>query len=281
MTTQSLLEDNLGDIIQKARTGKGLSLADLARASGLTQAQLDQVEEGTLTLQPDHLRRLAEYLDLDPQKLVTIANGAWTPEPFPPGLKDQVILIGGIIGSYPVNGYILYDGQTGEAACIDTAYAPEKMLKSIEAQNLRLKYILLTHAHHDHMGGVETIKAKSGARLYLHRDEMPLFSRQSRLTPDGFVNDHFETSIGRIHLKADSTPGHTPGGVTYLTEGLCFVGDALFAGSTGRSMSPKGYQSLLTSLRQKVLSLPDDTVILPGHGPTTTVGEEKRRNPFF
>ncbi len=281
MRTESLLEDHYGDIIQKARLGKGLALPDLARVSGLTQTQLDQVEEGTLTLQPDHLQHLAECLGLDAQKLAAIANGAWAPQPLPSGLKDRVISVRGMIGSYPVNGYILYDGQTREAACIDTAYDPEKMLKSIEAHHLHLRTILLTHAHHDHMGGVETIKAKSGASLYLHRDEMLLFSGQSRLTPDGFVTDGLEISIGRLRLKTASTPGHTPGGVTYITEGLCFVGDALFAGSTGRSMSPNGYQSLLTALRLKVFSLPDDTVIFPGHGPTTTVGEEKRHNPFF
>ena len=110
---------------------------------------------------------------------------------------------------------------------------------------------------------------------------MPLFSSQSRQKPDGFLEEGQELSIGKTRLKALATPGHTPGGVTYVSEGLCFVGDALFAGSTGRSMSPQGYQTLLASLRQKVLSLPEDTVILPGHGPTTTVGEEKRHNPFF
>ena len=281
MTTQSLLEDNLSDIIQKARTGNGLSLAEVAKATGLTQTQLSQIEEGTLIPSPNQLQSLTRPLGLNAQKLLAIADGAWAPQQPPQWLKDKVIIIQGKIGGYPVNGSILYDDQTREAACIDTAYDPEKMLKSIENHHLRLKYILLTHAHHDHMGGVETIKAKTEARLYLHRDEMPLFSRQSRLTPDGFVTDGSEISIGRIRLKALSTPGHTPGGVSYTTEGLCFVGDALFAGSTGRSMSPEGYQSLLVSLRQKVLSLPDETVILPGHGPTTTVGEEKLHNPFF
>jgi glyoxylase-like metal-dependent hydrolase (beta-lactamase superfamily II) len=277
----NLLEDQLGDILQKARIGKGITLAALAKVMGLSPAQIDQIEEGTSVPQPDPLHLLAEYVGLDAQKLAMISNGTWTPQPPPPWLKDRVILVQGMIGSYPVNGYILYDRQSREAACIDTAYDPEKMLKALETHHLHLKYVLLTHAHHDHMGGVETLMAKTGAVLYLHRDEMPLFSRQSRLTPDGFVKEDFEISIGRLRFKAVSTPGHTPGGVTYLSEGLCFVGDALFAGSTGRSMSPQGYQSLLTSLRQKVLSLPDETVILPGHGPTTTVGEENRHNPFF
>lgn len=277
----NLLEDNLDDILQKARIGKGITLAAMAKVMGLSPAQIDQIEDGTLIPSPDQLQSLTEHLGLHAQKLLAIANGTWTPQPPPPWLKDRVIIVNGMIGSYPVNGYIFYDEQTREAACIDTAYTPDKMLKSIEAHQLRLRHILLTHAHHDHMGGVETLTAKTGAVLYLHRDEMPLFSGQSRLTPDGFVKDDFEISIGKLHLKAVSTPGHTPGGVTYLSEGLCFVGDALFAGSTGRSMSPQGYQNLLTSLRQKVLSLPDETVILPGHGPTTTVGEEKLHNPFF
>jgi glyoxylase-like metal-dependent hydrolase (beta-lactamase superfamily II) len=281
MRTENLLEDHSGDIIRKARLGKGLALADLAKVSGLTQTQLAQVEESTLTLQPDHLQHLAENLGLDAQKLAAIANRTWAPQPLPSRLKDRVISIRGMIGSYPVNGYILYDEQSREAACIDTAYDPEKILKSLEAHDLHLRTILLTHAHHDHMGGVETIKAKSGARLFLHRDEVPLFAGQSRLTPDGFVTDGSEIFIGSLRLKTVSTPGHTPGGVAYIMEGLCFVGDALFAGSTGRSMSPAGYQSLLTSLQQKVLTLPDDTVIFPGHGPTTTVSEEKQHNPFF
>lgn len=281
MQAESFLEDHFGDIIQKARIGKGLSLDALADLSAIRQKQLRHIEEGGHPPHPDQIRSLAAALELNPEKLSAIAGNSWFPSPSPHWLSQKVIAVHGRIGSYPVNGYILYDGETREAACIDTAYDPEQMLKILETHQLRLKYLFLTHCHQDHMGGVETLKAKTGGGLYLHREEMPLFSKQSRLTPDGFIHEGAAFSIGRLHLKAISTPGHTPGGVTYLSEGLCFVGDALFAGSTGRSMSPQGYQNLLTSLRQKVLSLPDETVILPGHGPTTTVDEEKRHNPFF
>ena len=281
MRTDSLLEDHFGDIIQKARMGKGLSLAELAKATGIIQSQLQQIEDYAFTPPEDEMDRLAACLGLDAPKLASIANGTWTPKPPPHWIEEKVIIIRGMIGVYPVNGYILFDGQTHEAACIDTAFDPEKMLRSIAAQHLSLRSILLTHCHQDHMGGVEALKEKTGAALHLHREEMPLFSRQSRLTPDGFIDEGIEISVGRLRLKALTTPGHTPGGVTYISEGVCFVGDALFAGSTGRSMSPEGYQSLLATLRQKVLSLPNETVIFPGHGPPTTVGEEKRHNPFF
>ena len=281
MRTGILLEDHFGDIIQKARMGKGLSLAELASATGITQSQLQQIEDYAFTPPEDQMHHLAACLGLDAQKLIAIANGKWTPEPPPHSIEEKVIIIRGMIGVYPVNGYILFDGQTQEAACIDTAFDPEKMLKAIAAHHLNLRSILLTHCHQDHMGGVEALKEKTGATLYLHREEMPLFSRQSRLTPDGFIEEGIEISVGRLRLRPLSTPGHTLGGATYTSEGVCFVGDALFAGSTGRSMSPQGYQSLLISLRQKVLSLPEKTVIFPGHGPPTTVGEEKRHNPFF
>jgi glyoxylase-like metal-dependent hydrolase (beta-lactamase superfamily II) len=213
--------------------------------------------------------------------LAASADGSWTPEPPPEWLQEKVIIVYGKIGGYPVNGYILFDRQSHDAACIDTAYDPDKMLKALDGHRLYLQYVLLTHAHQDHMGGAERLKARTGASLCLHPQEMPLFSSQSRLKPDGFLEEGQELSIGKTRLKVLATPGHTPGGVTYVSKGLCFVGDALFAGSTGRSMSPQGYQTLLTSLRQKVLSLPEETVILPGHGPVTTVGNEKRHNPFF
>ena len=287
------LEDHVGDILQKARAGRGLSLANLAVAVGIREAELRQIED--LNRQPscDELHRLADSLELSTEKLSVIAEGAWSPREPPPELEAQVLCIRGSIGGYPVNGYILYDRESRTAACADTAFAPDKMLQALHANHLDLKYILLTHCHRDHMGGVERLKDQTGASVLLHRNELPLFRSQSRTNPDGFVDEETRLALGALQIGILDTPGHTPGGATYIVQTpntsnlnpgfrpLCFVGDALFAGSTGRSMSPQGYRSLLASLSQKVLSLPDETLIFPGHGPLTTVGEEKRHNPFF
>lgn len=280
------LEDHLGDILQKARAGRGLSLSRLARASGLEESAIRRIEDLERSPSAGELKRLGGALGLDAEKLAAIAEGSWEPERPPADLKEQVLHIRGSIGGYPVNGYILYEARDRRAAAVDTAYDAEAMLEALSAHGLSLQYVLLTHCHRDHMGGVEALKRRTGAAVLLHANELPLFRSQSRLNPDGFVNEQTPLALGKTRIQVRSTPGHTPGGVTYIADAeaarpLCFPGDALFAGSTGRSMSPAGYESLLASLADKVLSLPDETRIFPGHGPPTTVGEERRHNPFF
>ena len=282
------LEDHAGDILQKARSGLGLSLSQAALSAGISQAELRQFERLESRPPDAILRPLAGLLGLSAKKLGDIADDRWSPLPPPPELKEQALIIQGSIGGYSVNGYILYDRESRAAACADTAYDPEAMLAALSRNRLELKYILLTHCHQDHMEGVEQIKERTGASILLHRRELPLFSSQSRIQPDGFVDEPDRLALGALEIGILCTPGHTPGGTTYVVRDprgqkrpLCIVGDALFAGSTGRSMSPEGYRDLLDSLSRKVLSLAEETVILPGHGPLTTVGEEKRRNPFF
>jgi len=275
------LEDEFNDIIGKARFGKGLSLEDLASASGLSPDTIDSLEQGSCKPSADQVQKLARVLDLEPHRLLLIANGQYLPKPVPDKILEHVIPLPGDIGGYQVWGYLLYDPLSHEAALFDTAYNPSLSLNAIAEKNLRLRFIFLTHCHYDHIGGSETIREATGTMLVCHQKEAPLYRNAKIKEPDRFIEDGNEIRLGCWAIRAVETPGHTPGGVTYLTNGMAFVGDALFAGSTGRSMSPTGYQSLISSLRKKVLSLDSDTVIFPGHGPATTVGEEQKHNPFF
>ncbi len=275
------LEDEFCDIIGKALSGKGLSLKDLAQKSGLPSNVIASLENGSSKPTEDQVQKLARVLDLEPQRLLMIAKGQYLPKPVPEKILEHVIALPGNIGGYRVWGYLLFDPVSREAALFDTAYNPKLSLDAIAKNDLRLRFIFLTHCHYDHMGGSDTIRKATRAVVTCHERELTLYHKGEIKEPDRLIEEGDEIRLGRWTIRAVATPGHTPGGVTYLTDGMAFVGDALFAGSTGRSMSPVGYQSLISSLREKVLSLDPDTVLFPGHGPATTVGEEREHNPFF
>jgi glyoxylase-like metal-dependent hydrolase (beta-lactamase superfamily II) len=196
-----------------------------------------------------------------------------------PGIETVL----GEISGYGVKGYIVHD--SGEAVLVDTAYNAEMMLEILEARRLRLVGMCLTHGHADHAEGIHQIVSRWPVPIYLGTEDVTLLhwkpSEQQRATPHaGRI-----IQVGRLAITCLTTPGHTPGGVCYRLEmpwgPVAFVGDTLFAGSIGRSNPPGLYATHLESVRRDVLTLPADCLLLPGHGPGTTVREELDHNPFY
>lgn len=271
------LEDEFGDIIGKARRGLGLSTAQIADATDLTEAQLSQMEDYTLKPTENQTHKIARALNLDGAKLVDIAMERWAPEPVQPGYDDalDVVTVSANVGGYPVNAYILVCNATNDAAIIDTAAHPDVILQKIQDIGVTATVILLTHAHSDHADGLPSIENATGCPTYIHENEpIPQSSQQLRLLKHGDV-----VSVGNLTVETLDTPGHTPGGCSFYTRSTAIVGDAIFAGSVG---GPNiSYRQELSSVQNHLLSLPDDVKLFPGHGPPTTVGEEKKHNPFF
>ena len=271
------LEDEFGDIIGKARRGQDLSQSEIATAAGITEAELARMEQYTLKPTETQVFRLAEFLNLDGAKLLDIATEQWEPEP-PPQVSDanlEVIRISAPVGGWPVNAYLLICKATDAAAIIDTAAHPDLILEQLEAHNVNPTTILLTHAHSDHTDGLSQLQTETGCETYIHKNEpKPQSKTALREVVHGDV-----LSVGELTVTVVNTPGHTTGGCSFLTENVAFVGDAIFAGSVG---GPNiSYQDEIESVRDNLLSLPDTVRLFPGHGPSTTVGEEKAHNPFF
>lgn len=274
------LEDDLCDIIKKSRLGRGLSVGDLARLTGLPGADIVAIERGDQPRDRDELRALAQGLGLRAASLEQIALDHWTPRPLP--TIEGVDTVQGEIGGYAVKGYVIHDG--GEALLVDTAYNAPAMLKLVEERGWRVVGIGLTHGHADHSEGIELMLNRWNVPVYLGADDLSLLGW--RPPTDRWINPEESRTIavGRLLVRCLLTPGHTPGGICYQTETkigpLCFVGDTLFAGSIGKSSPLQLYQTHLQSVRTRVLSLSKELILLPGHGPGTTVAEELEHNPF-
>ncbi len=280
------LEDDFSDILKKARMGQGLSVAEVAQASGLTVEQMTALERGR-TPSAAEIDATASVLHLSASALKANTLERWLPAPAPAWVTNGVTgvhTVHGDIGGYAVKGYVLYDTEAREALLIDTGYNPSAMIGMLEERKLRLTAVALTHGHTDHAGGLDRIMSRSWVPVYLGEGDASLLGWQPmgealRAPADGEV-----LSVGRLRVRCLRTPGHTPGGVCYATElaggRLCFVGDTLFAGSIGRANPFSLYPHHLDSVRTRVLTLPEETVLLPGHGPATTVREERTHNPF-
>lgn len=280
------LEDDFCDMIKKARTGQGRLLAEVARRIRRPEFELQRLEGGERPPTWPEVQALGEALGLRVRALGEIAIKGWRPLP-PPAWVDRdgpVVTVTGDFGGYAVKGYILFDSAAKEAVLIDTAYHAAEMLAQVRRRGLRLTGVCLTHGHADHAGGLERIVAEWPVPVYLGEGDRGMLSwkpPKGLLTP---FSDRTTLPVGTLAMDGLATPGHTPGGFCYRVSAagrdLCFVGDTLFAGSIGRSNPPSLYPAHLASVREKLLALPEDTVLFPGHGPATTVREERDHNPF-
>jgi glyoxylase-like metal-dependent hydrolase (beta-lactamase superfamily II) len=284
MTADFQLEDEWYDIVQKARIGLGHSITQVASAAGVSFETLELWESGSSAPNPDQLTSLAAALGLDAGKLLTIQQGGGRPTIAYPTADEplRVETVTGLMRDYPVHAYLIHHAGEADAVLVDTGYEPIHALEAVLHRRLMLRWIVLTHCHHDHMEGAALLKAQTGARVAVPQAECSTYRAHHREAPDLAVHGGMTIEVSpTITLSAIPTPGHTAGGTSYRIGGVCAVGDALFAGSTGRAMSPAGYRALLSSLTTRILTLPIDTILLPGHGPLTTVGHERQHNPFF
>ena len=265
------LEDTAADIIGKAQRGLHLSDSQLAERSGLSVDQVRGTRDGDLNEQT--VRALAPILHLQADALLNLSEGRWIPEQVEqiPGLAQ----FNTTYGDMTVNAYLVWDTVSREAVAFDTGADCGEMLKRAAVEDLSFMLILLTHAHPDHIEDLGRLRADTGAPVFVPENESV---RDAEIIAEGH---RFE--VGSLSIEARLTSGHSPGGMTYVVTGLArtvaIVGDSMFAASMGGGAV--SYEDALRNNLEKILTLPDDTIVCPGHGPLTTVGKEKRENPFF
>jgi len=197
------------------------------------------------------------------------------------------------LGMFASNCYVVGDESTKEGMVIDPGANAKQILGAVEDLGLNIKVIVLTHSHMDHVGALAEVKEATGAEIAIHADEAQFLQKQplqrvihpfSQSLPaaDRLLREGDTVDIGSLHFRVLHTPGHTPGGICLLEEGIVFSGDTLFNFGIGRADFPgASYDQEMESIRTKLMTLPDNTVVYPGHGPDTTIGVERGFNPFL
>lgn len=197
------------------------------------------------------------------------------------------------VGPIMANCFILGCDESFEAAVIDPGDEADKILLTLAEYKLQVKYIINTHGHFDHVGANKRMSEVTGAPILIHALDVPMLGQLSTSAaawgmsaddspaPEKTIDEGDEISFGNHTLSVLHTPGHTPGGVSLHTDGHVFVGDTLFAGSIGRTDFPGGdFNTLKASIQGKLFTLSDEVVVYTGHGPETTIGQERQHNPF-
>ena len=271
------LEDHLGDILRKARGMSKVSLEEAAAAAGITAAEMSAWEDsGTLGKQPN-FGALGSRLGVDATKLEAIAKG-WQPADKDLRTWRELRWLVSQGEGMSVNCYLAWDEVSREAALFDTGFDAAPILDVIRENQLQLRHIFITHSHQDHVAALPAIREQfPKTRLHTSARNAPVDQRNR-------ANDFIH--LGSLRVTNRDTPGHAEDGTTYIigtwpddAPHVAIVGDALFAGSIGRGN--QSWELARQKVREQIFTLPPDTLVCPGHGPLTTVAEEKAHNPFF
>ena len=271
------LEDHLGDIIHKARSMTGVSAATAAGAADLSGDDLASLEKTGRSANNVNIAALAPLIGLHPVKLEGIVKG-WLPTPKDLGIWREIRVVTTVRDGLSVNCYLVWDEVTRDAALFDTGLDAKPILDLIAAEQLQLRHIFITHSHWDHVEALPKIReAWPKVRLHSGSKNAPVDQRNK-------LNEIVH--LGGLRVTQRETPGHAEDGVTYIVGNwqedapiMAFVGDAIFAGSMGNGNG--AWELAKKNVREQILSLPAETLLCPGHGPLTSVAEEKAHNPFF
>ena len=264
------IEDFYEDVLAKTAKGLGFSASALAEKAGLDKDAVREALRGNFV--EEEAKALAPVLDLDADALVRLGQANWLPEPV---ALNGLALFNTTFGDMTVNAFVVWDPSTLDAAIFDSGADASEMIAFIESEGLNVQGVWVTHTHGDHIEDIPAIVKKFDCPVYVGEKELANFGTA------------FEAgasfSVGGLSIETRLTWGHARGGITYVVAGLdrpvAVVGDALFAQSMGGGMV--SFADALKTSGQEIMTLPDSTVICPGHGPMTSVGEQKKVNPFF
>lgn len=270
------LEDHIGDIVRKARQAANVSKDVVAQAAGLNVAELEQLEDSGTTAKDPNYKAIAGAVGLNGEKLTRIAGG-WLPGKIDTSSWREVRQIT-TSQRLAVNCYLVWDEVTREAALFDTGWEAGPIVKIVEENGLELKHLFITHTHEDHIAALGGLRQRF-PKMRLHSSAKSAPPEQ-RNRPNDFIH------LGNLRITNRETPGHAEDGVTYVVgnfpedaPNVAIVGDCIFAGSIGRGFVSTDL--LKQKICEQIFTLPDKTLICPGHGPFTTVALEKANNPFF
>ena len=270
------LEDHIGDICRKARLQTKTDMDKALVAAGVDEAELVAFETDGVDAAPVNVWALAKLLKLDADKAVQVAEG-WEPGRVDLSHWQELRMVTTTEG-FEVNSYLAWDAKSREAALFDTGWFADDIFQLVEENNLNLRHLFITHTHGDHVAALGAVRKRfPDVKLHSNSDHAPASQRVSLGEP---------VTVGRLSVGSRLTPGHAEDGVTYVIEGwpenatkVAVVGDAIFAGSMGKDFNTP--ELAQRKIREEIFSLPTETLLCPGHGPLTTVGEELENNPFF